>query len=222
MTTRKKTNVYVDGFNFYYGCIKGTPCRWLDLRKFCEAMFPKNEINRIRYFTAIVQQRPGDPTQPQRQAAYLRALQTLPGLTVHCGQFLTQTVHRPLAIALPGYPPNWVGKTPGGPSRAWVIKTEEKGSDVNLATYLLCDGFDSDYEVAIVVSNDSDLATPIRVARARFKLDVIVLNPCAKPSAELSRVATFVRGVRKHALQSSQFPPELEDTHGKITKPAGW
>jgi len=29
-----------------------------------------------------------------------------------------------------------------------VIKTEEKGSDVNLATYLLLDAFDADYELA--------------------------------------------------------------------------
>jgi uncharacterized LabA/DUF88 family protein len=44
-----------------------------------------------------------------------------------------------------------------------VIKTEEKGSDVNLATELLVDGFNNDYEIAIIVSNDSDLLMPIQV-----------------------------------------------------------
>jgi len=44
-----------------------------------------------------------------------------------------------------------------------VIKTEEKGSDVNLATYLLLDAFAANCELRVVVSNDSDLKEPIRV-----------------------------------------------------------
>ena len=59
-----KTNVYIDGFNFYYGCLKGTPHRWLDLAAFCQASFPppRNQINRIRYFTAHVNARPNHPS----------------------------------------------------------------------------------------------------------------------------------------------------------------
>ena len=49
-----------------------------------------------------------------------------------------------------------------------VLRTEEKGSDVNLATYLLLDAFDNDYDTAIVVSNDSDFIHPIEVVRRRF------------------------------------------------------
>ncbi len=50
-----KTNFYVDAFNLYYGSLKGTPDRWLDLDALFRAVFPKNQINRIRYFTAIVE-----------------------------------------------------------------------------------------------------------------------------------------------------------------------
>ena len=49
-----KTNVYIDGFNLYYGAVKGTPHKWLDLAALCTRLFPRNQINRIRYFTAIV------------------------------------------------------------------------------------------------------------------------------------------------------------------------
>jgi hypothetical protein len=37
--------------------------------------------------------------------------------------------------------------SPEGSGYAKVLKTEEKGSDVNLATHLLMDGFRDDYEL---------------------------------------------------------------------------
>lgn len=38
------TNVYVDGFNLYYGCLKGTPYKWLDLGALFQALLPSNKI----------------------------------------------------------------------------------------------------------------------------------------------------------------------------------
>jgi hypothetical protein len=75
------TNVYIDGFNLYYGCLKGTPHKWLDLGFFCQASFPppRNQINRIRYFTAHVNARANNPQQRVRQQTYLRALRTIQG-----------------------------------------------------------------------------------------------------------------------------------------------
>ena len=61
-----RTHVYVDGFNFYYGCVKGTPFKWLDLAKFCKILLPPNDIRAIKYFTARVDSRPGDPDQATR------------------------------------------------------------------------------------------------------------------------------------------------------------
>ena len=55
------TNVYVDGFNLYYGTTKGTPYKWLDIGHLCRLLHPNNSINRIKYFTARVSTRPGDP-----------------------------------------------------------------------------------------------------------------------------------------------------------------
>ena len=83
-----KTNVYVDGFNLYYGAVKGTPYKWLDIDSLVRTIVKGVSINRIRYFTARVQARPHDVPQPDRQAAYIRALETIPHLTVHYGQFL--------------------------------------------------------------------------------------------------------------------------------------
>ena len=80
------TNVYVDGFNLSYGCLVGTPHKWLDLDVLCQALLPPNKIQRIRYFTAKISAQ-ADPHGPVRQSTYLRVLQTVPGLTVHLGHF---------------------------------------------------------------------------------------------------------------------------------------
>ena len=86
-----------------------------------------------------------------------------------------------------------------------MIRTEEKGSDVNLASYLLLDGFRSDCEATVVISNDSDLKVPIELARAELGLVVGVINP--HPPARRSRALqpTFWRQVRARQLQRSQF-----------------
>jgi uncharacterized LabA/DUF88 family protein len=208
-----RTNLYIDGFNLYYGCVKGTPYRWLDLAKFCQAMLnPENRINRIRYFTAWVKPRSNDPQQLQRQQIYIRALQTIPNLTVHFGHYLTNPTRMPLAN-----PPA------KGPRTVEVIKTEEKGSDVNLATYLLLDGFKRDYEMAVIVSNDSDLLEPITVVRKEFRLGVGVINPHQNISWALKKKATFYKQIEDpDLLKACQFPHKLSDAKGTITKPPSW
>jgi len=112
-----------------------------------------------------------------------------------------------------------------GPRTVLVMKSEEKGSDVNIATYLLVDAFDDEYEAAVVVSNDSDLAEPIRRLRQRFRKRVLVLHPCGpgrSPSIELRRVATKSLIVDASLLPTCQFPATLTDPHGTIRKPARW
>jgi len=208
-----KTNVYVDGFNLYYGCLKDTPYRWLDISALCRNVFPKNQINRIRYFTARVRATVNDPQKPQRQNMILRALQTIPNLSIHYGQFLSHPAQMRLAHPLPN-----------GPKTVEVIKTREKGSDVNLATYLLVDAFDGDYEVAIIISNDSDLVEPIKVVRYKLGLKVGILNPQIgkRTSWALRNVATFYRNIREGVLRDSQFPPILTDEKGTFRKPSQW
>ena len=195
-----KTNVYVDGFNLYYGAVRETPYKWLDLGELCRLLLPQNQINRIRYFTALVESRPYDPQQPQRQQTYLRALRTIPNLTIHEGRFLASSVRMPLA-----------DPKPGAPRIVVVLKTEEKGSDVNLASLMLVDGFEGDYELAVVISNDSDLQTPIQIVRDHLDLKVGVLNPHRHLSWPLRTACTFYKPIRTGVLKASQFPSTLED-----------
>lgn len=206
-----RTNVYIDGFNLYYGALRKTPYRWVNIRKLCELLLPRNTVVEIKYFTARVRAQPGDPDQPVRQQLYLRALSTVPSLSIHYGHFLSHEVTMPVAVAS------------GQPKRyARVIKTEEKGSDVNLATHLLHDAHMGQFEVAVVVSNDSDLLEPIRIVRGHLHKKVGILNPHPKPSRALLPHIDFIKQIRPGVLEASQFPPTMRDTTGTFTKPATW
>jgi len=204
-----KTNIYVDGFNLYYGAVKSTPYRWLNIAAMCRLLLPHDQINQIKYFTALVDPRPGDPDQRVRQETYLRALATIPNLSIIYGFFLTHEVTMPLAGTSGGY--------------ARVVKTEEKGSDVNIATHLLADGFKNEYELAVVVSNDSDLLLPIRFVTEELGKPVGLFNPQKKhPSVALLPHARFVKRIRTGVLAKSQFPATLTDRNGTFAKPASW
>ncbi len=208
-----RVNVYIDAFNVYYGCLKDSPYKWLDLELLSKHYLKRDDqLNRIRYFTAQVKSRPDDPRAPQRQQIYLRALQTIPCLTVHFGRFQENNVRMRLAN-----PPA------KGASTAMVVKTEEKGSDVNLATFLLLDAFRKDAELAIVVSNDSDLVEPIRIAQQELGLPVGILNPHRNRSIGLERIPpAFFKQIREGALRASQFPATMQDERGTLTRPASW
>ena len=204
--------MYIDGFNLYYGLLRGTAYKWLDLEQLCQNMLPRNEIQRVRYFTAHISVRPEELDAASRQQAYLRALATLPTVSIHLGHFLTKTVRMPLAAPVPG-----------GPRTVEVIKTEEKGSDVNLASYLLADAFRSDAEAFVIVSNDSDLMEPLRIVRHELGKVAGLLNPQARQSRAMLRCKpTFVKQIRRGVASVSQLPYEVQDKYGSIARPAEW
>src|SRR5262249_52027714 len=153
-------------FNLYYGAVRRTPYKWLDLSALCRLLLPSYHIERIKYFTAHVQARPNDPDQSTRQQTYLRALRTIPHLDIILGHFLKNEVHMRLT------PPLATGS-----AFVRVIKTEEKGSDVNLAAHLLHDGHLHRYEAAVLLTNDSDLLEPVKMVRYELGLPVGIINP---------------------------------------------
>ena len=167
-----------------------------------------------------------------RQQFYIRALETIPNLTVHYGHFMESKPRMRLAN-----PPV------GGAAMVQVVKMEEKGSDVNIATHMLVDAFRSDCDQLVVVTNDSDLAEPVRIINKELNIPVGVFNPhsqsmadcrCrisgrpgpaphAKQSITLRRVAKFSRDIKEAHLAASQFPSVFIDAQGKtIRKPEGW
>ena len=92
------------------------------------------------------------------------------------------------------------------------------------ATRLLVDGFNREYEQAVVVSNDADFSAAMRYVRDDLGLRVTLVNPDPKTTSprDLSNAATYVKRIWKSHLRRSQFPDSLSDKVGVISKPAGW
>ena len=170
------TNVYIDGLNLYHRAVRDTAFRWLDLRRLAEVIFPADQIQHVYYFTARVKPRSGDAGPLQRQDVYLRALETLNDLTIEYGKIERRAkkryVDRPDSRLL-----RIVMSFPRVSRSVRTIESEEKQSDVNLATRLLSDGFSGRYDKAVVISNDSDLVSLIRCARNDIGAEIVLVNP---------------------------------------------
>lgn len=206
-----RTIIYIDGFNLYYGCLKGAKYKWLDVLKLFQIILaPENEIVTIKYFTAVVKPTPNDPSAPQRQNAYFNALKAhIPCIEIINGFFLRNKTR--MANANP--PPTTVE----------VWKTEEKGSDVNLAIQLLNDAWLDKYDCGIVVSNDSDMAESMRMIRLYHPkkiLGLVTPGETKRTSEQLRKHAHFIKKIRNNDLAKAQLPNPV--LNGNIPKPKDW
>ena len=205
-----RTAVYIDGFNFYYGAVKDTAYKWLDLKLLCQTILqPHHQISMLKYFTAKVRPMPKDRDVPQRQATYFKALRArTPELSIIYGHFLeTRIIGRPVNPKL--------GKL------IEVYRSEEKGSDVNLAVHLVSDAYKDAFDCAVVISNDSDLAQAMRIAKEECGKVIGLFTPeRRRVSKELMGYASFNRKIRKAALAKCQLPDPIAGTN--IYKPPAW
>lgn len=213
MANLARTAVYVDGFNLFYSALKGNDeFKWLDLDRLARGLLKShNQVISIRYYTARVTATTADPGLPTRQDTYIRALQAhIPHLTCQFGNFQTETKTCKLVRPL------------GGQQFAEVWVREEKGSDVNLAVNLVNDAWADRFDVALVISNDSDLAESLHLARAQGKT-VGVASVARRPTRELHLNCDFFKHIRRHHLRNSQLPDLVIDQGGRnIHKPTGW
>ena len=197
--------------SIYFGCVKNTPWKWLDLVALSkDVLHPKHEIVAVKYFTARVLETPDNPSKPLRQDVYLQALQHFrPEVEVYFGNFLRHKVRMPLA------------DRPDDRRMAEVLKTEEKGSDVNLAVHLLNDCWLDLYDCAVVVSNDSDLAEAMRLVKEHGGKTIGLVKPRLKQrSDELCVHAKFVLNIRPGVLRNAKLPDPIPGT--VFRKPVDW
>jgi len=219
---RWRTHVYIDGFNLYYGFYKRpapshwSRYKWLNLERFCEVLLPDNDIVAVKYYTAEVRNMPPGYQQKRRQRKYLKALSSLPRVEVVKGLFLKPKPVRRLRC-------DSEGKPIGG--MAWVLRTEEKGSDVNLGVDLVHDAIRDLFECAVIVSNDSDLVRPVSIAKKQYGKVIGLVNPHAHHQHmawDLRDLADFTKSVIERTLADSQFPDEVSTPWGIVTRPSEW
>lgn len=223
-------NVYIDGFNFYFCAVKGTPYKWVNPLALCCILFPSATIRGIKYFSAKVKALPHDPGAPTRQDVYWRALRTIPNLEIIEGSFSAWP------RVLPQFPFAYTRGPSHPPQKVQVSRAEEKGSDVNLAAHLIYDNCKSpaDADESIVISNDSDLANAIELVTMKLRRPVTVVNPnrtskvrvdrkhCSLQQ-DLRRVSTrYLLSINDRVLSKAQWPLTLSDAQGTFAKPSAW
>ncbi len=239
-----RTTAYIDGFNLYYGALRRTSWKWLDLEALLNNILqPHHNVDMIKYFTARVREDLGDPEAPKRQDIYLRALKKHrhegARVEIHEGHFANHSRWRRLVEPIEGI------------RSVEVWSPEEKGSDVNLAVHLVNDAWLNAYDCAVVVSNDGDIAGAIELVKKhhdkRIELVLPLLRGRRRRSKDLCQHADFISEIRrgeillydvlvndngdpirklkskkgtKEVLAASQLPDEIPGT--EIRKPDGW
>lgn len=209
-TPALRTIVYVDGFNLYYGAVKGTALKWLNLQRYFETILPKDDVVKIKYFTAWVK-----APDLSRQQAFLAAVGTLPKVEVIHGLFKRvkrECKHTTCTIAPAKYKTH-----------------EEKRTDVNIAIHMLDDGYQGAAEHMVLVSGDSDLVPLLRLVRHRFpSVRITVAVPArdpnrAKGAVEIKSEADHAFVLPQHMLSYAQFPTVVKLPDGGVaTKPEAW
>lgn len=237
--TKYKTYVYIDGFNLYYGCLTRSNWKWLNPLTMCQSRYPQFAIEKAYYFTARLsanremRDTPRDQQRRLRQDIYLQALKTFPEIEVVEGYFRHDKDEK-LRVD-----PRDDGGYRETHTLVWI--TEEKRSDVNLATQLLVDAHFDRFHTALVVTNDSDLASPVQAVKVDLNKRVGVLAPVLDPrvdprprdprglpprplSSFLGRAASFQDRITPDMLRGSQLPDPVVGPGGRPTlrKPGDW
>lgn len=199
---------YIDGFNLYYGLRSKGWKRyyWLNPRQIgVELLEPGQRLVGTRYFTAAVKPDGAGPENCQRQNTYLNAIGCEPDTEIRFGHYLAKQ-----------------GKC--FKCKATWPTYEEKKTDVNISVALLGDAVDDLYDVALLISGDSDLVPPIQAVRLRFPSKrIIVVFPPNRHSNELGKAANASFGLGRKVIADSQFPDAYTRPDGFVLhRPANW
>lgn len=212
----RRVIAYIDGFNIFYSCLKGTPHKWLDLVSLCESMLrPGDKLVSVKYFSALVNSFNGDTMRTNRQKLYIDALSMNSKIEVQLGYFSTHKVKMPLAKDFDA------GRIVLSDT---VIKTEEKGTDVNLAVQLVADAKDNLFDYAMLFSNDSDMAHAIKIAARDCKKQVgLFIDRRATTFRVLKENVLHIKRLLPSHFAAHQLPDEIKTSAGRIIrKPKDW
>lgn len=197
--------VYVDGFNLYFGLReKGwKKYYWLNVQKLASKLLINNQkLVHTKYFTSKI-------TKPdskwKRQEAFLSALGNLTDFSIYYGRYQSFEEYC-----------NKCGHR--------HIQSNEKRTDVNIATHMLVDAFQDAFDTAILISADSDLTLPILEIQRLFpdKFTKIAFPP-ARSSFDLRKAAPICFEIYESKIRNSLFPDHIKLPTGYVVrKPAMW
>jgi len=209
--TKKRTIIYVDGLNLYYGALKGTSFKWLDLEQLFKLLRNDDDIISIKYFTTLVSGRESRVDQ----LAYLKALATLSLITIIEGRF------KPKRISCLVTGCQFTGDKK-------FRRLEEKQTDVNITVAMLEDAYEDKCDQFVIISGDSDFVPALRSVKQHFPEKWIIVYVPAEHTdrsyaTELKGAADKARNLPLNLLRRSQLSSTITDgSGGIIEKPSDW
>ncbi|SGZ81065.1 hypothetical protein BTHERMOSOX_1645 [Bathymodiolus thermophilus thioautotrophic gill symbiont] len=195
---RQKIIVYIDGFNLHYG-INGLNqfYKWLDLQILAKSFAQDGDaIISVKYFTSKLN---GSSDSVYRQSIYLDALSRHCNIKPITGNFVRARKCK-----------HCDGKN-----------NEEKQTDVNIACEMMQDLYESNFDIAYLVSGDSDLVAPVRKIVNMNKI-IIVAFPPNRKSKELIEVASSYFDIKESRLKKCQLPDEIATKRNPLKRPEKW
>ncbi|MCA1965162.1 MAG: NYN domain-containing protein [Flavobacterium sp.] len=204
LTKKERVIVYVDGFNLYFGMLDAgfDYCKWLNINLLVNNLLQNNQtLVEIKYFTSRVS---NNPEKQKRQNTYLEALESV-GVNIYYGNYQSDKLEcRRCGNIWPTY--------------------NEKMTDVNIATQILIDAFQDKYDMAMLISGDSDLVPPIKSVHEIFKNKrVFVAFPPKRHNQSVALMAKGSLTIGRKKLVDSQFALEVTKRDGYILKkPKDW
>jgi hypothetical protein len=217
-----RTIVFVYGYNLYYGLLRKSPYKWLDLFSLFKnhVLDHTADVIEVRYYTAPVkEQMSDDPNSPQRQRIYFQALRKMPPckVTIIEGRMEASKPYRRL-----------VNPIPGVPDKVQIWNFTEKKTDVNLATDMLSAAWSGSCEQVVLCSNDTDLEgalASIRTYLPQIKIGLVAPIPKGdhrKISNDLEQYAHWSKRLSEVHLQNAQLPFQIPVHSKPIKKPESW
>lgn len=195
---------YVDGFNFYYGLMEENlgQFRWLDYQVLSGFLLKNNQtLMAVKYFTAKIKGK--DRAKVGRQRLYLEALATRTQLEIIYGRFVKDNRH---CFNCGHRWPNW----------------EEKMTDVNMAAEITADAHENEFDTALVVSGDSDLAHAVDQVQKRTGKKVVAAFPPKRASYDLKLVADAAFSINRTYIAKSQLENPVVGPSGDLHRPTEW
>lgn len=196
--------VYIDGFNLYFGMRDAgfDKFRWLNVKLLVHHLLQMNQtLISIKYFTSRVS---NHPEKQKRQSTYIDALESM-GIEVFYGNYQDGSAECKKC------------------GHIWRT-AKEKMTDVNIATTMLVDGFNDQYDMAMLISGDSDLVPPIKAVHANFKTKrVLVAFPPKRHNSSMAVVAKGSFTIGRKTLGDSQFEDTIKSKTGyNLKRPDSW
>lgn len=235
-----RTRVYIDGYNLYFGSLKGTPYKWLNPVSLVEKLLKRSgscntflDPLSVKYFTAEINARAAtDPNSLNDQRAYHLALNLFlkDELSLFRGSYSIDEAKAPKVEKSQNNKNIPIPKS----ERVKIWKMEEKQSDVSLAVEALYDAImEPTIEQFVFVTNDTDLIPALQKIRdykhGKDPVKIGLIAPIReddlyrKPNGSLSRLADWtVRYISNEELCHSQLPCRIPGTPKTAIKPLSW